>query len=67
MEDFRDVADVAIDVARNMDENTFLTMCQAYMMQNMVKDIKIELIPPPRDGMDKSCYIKYLIKPFFDD
>ena len=65
--DFRDIADIAIDIASNMDEKTFLTMCQAYMMKNMVKEVEIELIPPPRDGIDKSCYIKYSIEPFFKD
>ncbi len=64
--DFRDIQDMAVDVARTMDEKTFLTMCQAYMMENMVKEISIELIPPEFGAKDHSCYIKYQILPFKD-
>ena len=65
--DFRDIADIAIDVAQNMDEKTLLTICQVYMMTNMIKNISIELIPPPIDSVDKQSHIKYLIEPFFKD
>lgn len=65
--DYRDIEDIVVDVAQNINEKTFLTLCQAYMMKNMIKDISIELVPPPRDSVTKQCYIRYSIEPFFKD
>ena len=62
--DMREINALAIDIARVMDEKTFLTMCQAYMMQNIIKKIDLELVPPAYGAVKKECFIKYQIEPF---
>ena len=62
--DKREINQMAIDIARVIDEKTFLTMCQAYMMQNMLKKIDLELIPPAYGAKKKECFIRYQIVPF---
>lgn len=60
----REIKAIAIDIARVMDDTTLLTMCQAFMMQNLVQKIEIELVPPIKGATKKDCFIKYQIVPF---
>lgn len=64
--EMREINQMAIDIATMIEEKTFLTMCQAYMMQNMVQKINLQLIPPPLGASkgNRQCYIKYEIVPF---
>ena len=62
--ELREINQIAIDIARVIDEKTFLTMCQAYMMTNLTKRINLELVPPAYGAKKKECFIKYQIEPF---
>ena len=61
--EMREIKVLAIDIARVIDEKTFLTMCQAYMMQNRIKKIDLELVMPAYGANKKECFIGYRIEP----
>lgn len=65
-DDKKEIAGLAVDIARVMDEKTFLTICQAYMMQHMIKNVDIQLVPPPITATKghRECFIKYVFEPF---
>lgn len=59
-----ELSKLAVDIAKLMPEKTFLTMCQAYMMTNMIHRINLELIPPAITSKKRQCYIRYEIENF---